>query len=73
MTTIEAGDKIGYHPVGAPDARVVGIVKCHYPPERGLINPKPDDPNNIGVIVTMPDDPGIEERVPYDRIEAHNE
>lgn len=61
-TVISPGDKIGYHPVGGDDARWVGIVRRHYGGNR-----------NVGVIVSMTDDPGIEEKVPYDRIEAHSE
>lgn len=58
---IEPGDEIGYHPVGAEDTRQVGIVKRHY---GGNVD--------VGVIVTLPDDPGIEEKVPYGRIQAHS-
>lgn len=56
---IEPGDKIGYHPVGDDDVRVVGIVD--------RVRDRFGD-----VVVTMPDDPWIEEKVPFDRIEAHD-
>lgn len=54
-TEIEEGTLIGYHPAGYEDARDTGIVRRHYA---------------RGVIVARPDDPGIEERVPYDCIQA---
>lgn len=63
MTTddhFDRGDEIGYHPVGADDVRAVGIVKGHY---GGVAT--------VGVIVSPPDDPGIEEKVPFDRIKSH--
>lgn len=72
MNALEPGDIIGYHPVGAPDARQVGIVKHHYGFGRGLRHPEPGDPSNVGVVVTLPDDPRIEERVPYEQIRAHS-
>jgi len=59
ITAIESGSKIGYHPVGADNVRQVGILRRHYGGNR-----------RVGVVVAMPDDPGIEEKVPYERIEA---
>lgn len=57
--TLEKGQKIGYNPTGAEEERVVGIVRRHY---GGNVD--------VGVIVAMPDDPGIEEKVPYENIQA---
>lgn len=51
------GDTIGYHPVGEDDVRQVGVVKSV-------------DATARRFVVTMPDDPGIEEKVPFDRVEA---
>lgn len=55
LDEIEAGTTIGYVPVGADDARAIGIVQ---------------EVTEIDVIVSPPDDPETEERVPFDYIEA---
>lgn len=49
------GVKIGYHPTGDDDVRAVGIIV---------------DVDDVYVTVEMPDDPGIRERVRYERIRA---
>lgn len=57
VSDVTPGTTVGYHPVGEDDVRQVGIVKTV-------------DLNVDRLTVTLPDDPGIEERVPFDRVEA---
>lgn len=63
MTTdpreLEPGTTIGYHPKGDESIRQVGVVQRHF---GGNVD--------IGVIVTLADDPGIEEKVRYEHIRA---
>lgn len=55
---IEAGDVIGYHPLGNEEVRQTGIVKGW---------------NGTEFVVTMEDDPGIEEKVRPEDVRSHKE
>lgn len=59
---LEPGTKVGYHPNGDESVRQVGIVRRHF---GGNVN--------VGVVVALPDDPGIEEKVRYEHIQAVGE